>query len=163
MNAALAWWKSKTTREQRLLAGAVAAVLLVVIWQFVLNPVLSYRAEARRNYASAVELMDEIQSGAREAAELRRNAAAAPSRPEGPVRALVTGAAREMGLTVSRTQPGEGGALTLWLEDADPALLYRWLARVERDLGVPVEQVTLRKNEGRATVRANVLIREGGA
>lgn len=163
MNAVLAWWRAKTRSEQFVVAGLGAAMVLVALWLLVLKPVSAYRAGAERSYVSAAVLLNEIQAGAAEAEELRRTVDQSEMRPNEPLRVAAGESARALGLSVARVQPSQNGGLTLWLEDADPKLLYRWLVRLEQDYGAPVDKITIDRNPGETTVRAIVLLRESPA
>lgn len=163
MNGVATWWRAKTRNEQFIIAGLGAAGVVVALWLLVLKPVFAYRAGAERSYASAVELLNEIQAGAAEAQELRKTVDQPAVRADEPFRVSAGGSARALGLSVARVQPSQNGGLTLWLEDADPKLLYRWLVRLEQDYGAPVDKITIDRNPGATTVRAIVLVQEPSA
>jgi len=161
MKALTAYWRSKQPYEQAILAALAGAIVIVALWLGVLAPLYGFRAEARAEYQDAVAYLAGVERGAAEALELRQAGAAAREPiAASELRVQASARAQAMGLVVSRVQP-EQDTVTLWMDEADPALLYRWLSEMQRDLGASVRRVTLRANEGGASLRATVTL--GGA
>jgi len=154
-------WAERTVREQLMLAGLGALVILVIAWYGVLAPALSWRSEARADHEAAVARYETMVAGvARYRAEVQ---AAAQPRAGAALRTVVGTSAAERGLAISRVQPLEDGRLGVWMEGVSDDALMAWLVALSRDEGVRVDQISLDR-EGDRLVRAQmVLVRGGGA
>lgn len=160
------WWSGRNARERSLLLAAGGLFAAVLVWVLVVSPILESRARALRAYDSALTLYTGMTEGAREAARLRRSAPGGESgaepgaQPGENLRTAASIAARDLGLQIVRTQPGEGGSLAFVFDAADPADLFRWMEAIQSRYGASPASVTLRRNAGARTVQANVLMVE---
>lgn len=154
-----AGWAERSAREQLMLAGLSGFLAALVIWFAVLAPALSWRAEARRVHASAVEdyetLLDGVARYRQLAVQARTGAAG------GPLRTLVGSTATARQLPISRVQPLEDGGLGVWLDTAPADRLMAWLADLAREEGVVVERASFDR-EGDNIVRAQLTLRRAG-
>lgn len=140
------WWHGLAPREMILIA--IAAVLSVIIggWFFVISPVLSGQADAKRDLERV--MTDKIlvdRALARIGPGLQ--ATLGPADSLDIFRADVTRAAQARGLQISRIQSGEGGTLQLTFNEAAPREIFAWLDEVSR-------------KPGGAVVRANITSRD---
>lgn len=156
------WWFSRSARERALILAAGGLTALALLWFAAFAPALAARAQAQRAYLTAADLYAEMTAGARAAAQLRAAAPEAASGPadDQPLRTAAGLAARDLGLEISRIQPGENGAIAFVFDAADPQDLFRWVERLETRYGAPAAMVTMRRNDGARTVQANVLVLE---
>lgn len=154
-------WAERTAREQALLAGLAAVLLVLAAWFLALGPAMSVRAEARAGFADAVE---DHRRFAADLARYRALAADAETRAEAgrPLRTLAGEYARNHELAISRVLPDEDGRLNVWVENVSEAALFSWLADLASEEGVTAARVTIDR-EGDGVVRAQVLLERGGA
>ena len=160
MKRAHAWWSGQSARERLLLTAAGVAGAAVLIWFGLADPALTARERAERSYDAAAALHTEMTAGAREAARLRLSAPAASAAPDEPLRAVAGALARELGLPLSRIQPGEAGALIFVFDTAAPADLFRWVDALQTRYGAPAAAVTITRNAAAQTVHASVAVVE---
>lgn len=159
------WWNSMALRERLLIAIAGGLSLLVIVWQFMLVPALSARADARSDLAQSSQTLSRLQ----EAYMARRVAGAiqlaVPTSQSGvsseAFKGRMTRAASDKGLSITRLQSGDDGIIGVVFERADPRLLFFWLEEVETSLGGQIIRMTM-EQAGDGAVRLNVDI-EGGA
>ncbi len=157
MMAVVRDWLGGLSPSERLLiaaAGALAAVLAVTT--LVITPLRSAHRDAQLSYESAARLLDEVRAGVLQASQQPRGAPGAAD-----VRGVVTRSALARGLAIARMSPVEGG-LSVRLDGADPALLYAWLAELERQHRIPVQRASIRVNDAAATVQADIVLAAGG-
>lgn len=158
-------WAERTAREQSLLMAGSALALVLAAWVFALSPVLSWRAEAKREYAASVAEHAEMGAGLarwralseREAADGGGGEAAGEDQA---LRTLVARAAREGGIPVTRVLPDEQGRLNVWIDPAPAPDLMAWLDDLSRTEGVRASRISLDRGEA-GTVRAQLLLARG--
>lgn len=156
---ARAAWAERSAREQLMLAGLAGIVSVLVIWFAVLAPALSWRAEAQRVHAAAVEDYETLLGGVARYRALAAEAGA--GRGAAPLRTLVGSTATARQLPISRVQPLEDGGLGVWLESAPADRLMAWLADLSREEGVRVERASFDR-EGDNIVRVQLTLRRAG-
>ena len=153
-------WAERTAREQILLAGAGALIVVIVCWYAVLAPALAWRSEAERDFVRAAEDFEVMVEGAAR----YRALAAGPARTQrsgAPLRTVIGRTANERGVAISRVQPLDDGRLGVWLDTVEADALMAWLTELSREEGVRVDRVSLDR-EGDGVVRAQLLL-AGGA
>jgi general secretion pathway protein M len=153
-------WSARSDRERLLLGVAGALLALLVVSFGLVRPAFDARADGAAAYARASALLTDARAAADEAAVLRAGGAARP-RDATSVRTSLTEAARAAGVAITRLEPAADGRLAVSLDAVGPAAFYDWVARLERDHGVPVASVNLRRNDQGGTVRASVVVLEG--
>lgn len=142
----ISWWHERTAREQNLLKGLVIVAATLALFQFVFAPIKSYRDDSLAAYRNATTLLAEMEEGA-----VRANGAvtAIPlANDDRSVRVLATELAREMGLTITRLSPAENEGLTVWLDQTEGPLMFRWLLRLQEEYGVHIRRAAVHKGEG---------------
>lgn len=150
------WWFERQPRERLLLGTVGALVVVLALIQFALLPLLSYRAAARDQHATALALLQEIEAGAR---TIQAQRAIQAKRPDGSMRTLVAAAASDIGLSITRLQPVENTGLDVWLDNVGAQLMYAWIARLQ-DQGVPVVRAVIQRTDD-ATVSAQITFAVG--
>lgn len=155
-----AWWDNLAAREQRIVAVAGLALLLALVFLFVIEPGLE-----RRN-ALTSQLQDMVNEQAwmeAQAPAVRARARAAPTgsqaaRTGGSALGVVDVSARAAGLgsALRRVRPQES-AVEAELENAAYADLVRWLATLESRHGLRI--VSLGIDRGSEPGRVNAQLR----
>lgn len=154
MSAALAWWRERTPREQRLL-GAMGIVAAAVLgWLLILRPLeLAVAAAAERHARAAVA---EGRVAGMADAIRRAPARTAPART-GTVADLAARRAAEAGVTLaSNTAAGEVRTELSVAAIRSPALLA-WLSDLQTRDGLRVERVQATRNAD-GTLAATVVL-----
>ncbi len=150
------WWSDRQPRERTLLLGVAVLACTFSLFQFLLMPLVNYRASARDQHEAALAMLEEVEAGARTAQALR---AVAGERPEGAARTVVAATATELGLAITRLQPLENTELDVWLDNASSPLLYAWIGRLH-ERGIPVSRAVVQKSGGN-TVSAHITFAGG--
>lgn len=152
-------WAGLSLREQALLAGLAAILIGVLGWYGVVQPAQSWRAEAERDFAAALQSYETTLVQLEQYQAL----AARAERPEArePLRTLADRVAREHSLAISRIQPLDDGGLGVWLDASDADAVMAWLAALSREHGVMAVRASLDR-ESASTVRVQVVLRHAG-
>lgn len=153
-------WAERTTREQALLAGALALIAAIIAWYGVLAPSVAWRQAAERDYVRAVESFEVMVDGAARYRALTSNETR-QQRSSAPLRTVIGRTANERGVAISRVQPLDDGRLGVWLDAVEADALMGWLSMLAVEEGVRVDRVSLDR-EGDGIVRAQLLL-AGGA
>ena len=149
------WWDAREPREKLLIRVFGALVLLAVIVQFVLIPILQTNTERRLRSQQAMQTLDVVTSSD---TILKRGAAIASGTSRTSISELRSAAltlAAQRGIAISRIQGGNGDEVIMILDNADPQLLYAWLADIQLQHGARPSNVSL-SGDASGGVRASV-------
>lgn len=156
----IAWWKGRSRREQILVGAMGALVVGLGLWFGVVQSLAEARRQASERLAEAVAVEAAVQRGLAELAALRQAAPARPSRQ--PVAQAVAESAAAAGLTLSRSEPDPGGGHRVQAEAVAPAVLFPWLAALQRDHGVVASHLTVLKGEAGGLTLDATFVEVGG-
>lgn len=158
------WWSGLEARERLLIMVAAMLTAIVLVWQFVLVPTLSSRAEARATLEESDRTLSRIQENYM---RKRAQGAASPANV-GPAvasiedfKARVTGAASDMGLSIARLQGDNTTYVRLVFENADPRMIFLWLEDIQAKHNGQVSRFNM-EQAGGGRVRVNVDLIAGG-
>ncbi|GAK33155.1 hypothetical protein JCM17846_19380 [Iodidimonas nitroreducens] len=161
------WWMDLSGRERRLLQGAALILLILGGWQFILRPLLDYRAEQMAVRQSALTTLEEIEGLAADVLALRaRQKSMAPLAGKGnatadPVRSIISRTASEKGLSMTRLMPEEDGGVTIWFDQISSPQLFSWIADLQTEHGIRVMRASLSDNREQAGIRAQIRLQKG--
>lgn len=159
MTAALiSWWHGRNPREQWLLVVAVLLFIVVVGWLGILQPLMRARADAAKRLETATADLGEIRA---QTAVIRTAQVRARSTSAVPAIEIVRQRVAETGLTVDAMADDGAGRVTLHIPAVKPAALLRWIARLETQDHMTVDQLMITRN-GDATVAADLGVRGTG-
>ncbi len=155
-----AWWTGLAARERMLIALAGGLSALVLVWQFVLVPALTARAEARTDLAASSQTLTRLQEAymlRRAKGEIEFTIPGQAGISDTAFKTKVTRAASDAGLSLTRLQGGNNTAVGLVFERADPQLVFFWLEQVETRLGGRITRLTMEQvGDGMVRVSVNV-------
>lgn len=157
MNAARAWFDSRSVRERRLILVMLALGALTLIWAGVIRPLNDALASARTRHADAVVRLGETQArlDAVRVAQVRRSASS-----HIPLADDVRARAAEAGFTLTSVEPDGTDRVRVAVQSARPGALTAFLARIE-GRGILVDSVAFSANADR-TVGATLTLRSRG-
>lgn len=144
------WWDGLAQRERILIRIAGALIAFVVAWYLILVPMLSSHSTAVQKLELEKARLEKIE----QALQVKRVKAAtltqendAP-RYSGSLKSKITQTASEVGLSVTRLQGDDQSAIGVFLDSADPRLLFYWIDILERRYGVRVTRLTVDQSGG---------------
>jgi general secretion pathway protein M len=132
------WWRARTMREQRLLLVMAGLALLTFSWLLVIRPMEDALSEARERHGNAVIALAEARAQAQLVAGLEKNR---PSDPGASLDSLLMTSAAEAGFQVARIEREGPGQATLVIDAVRPQAFFGWVATMEAERGLIVEQL----------------------
>ena len=141
--AAQAWWRSRSGREQVMLAVMAVFVAAFLGWFGLVAPLMSAADRAREHASLATRQSAQLASLAAGHTARRR----AGAQPAQPLAAIVEPAAAAAGVSVDRRRQDGDGRLTIWSGAADSRLLMAMIVALEPQ-GVEVVDFSAVRAEG---------------
>lgn len=161
----IAQYDQMPRRDQQALMVLAVAVFIGVLYFAVWSPASSFHDRAVSGRENAAELLAWMEANE---ATIRRLGASGSEAGTGSasvadgraLMALVTGSAREAGLSLQRFEPSGENAIRVWLEDAPFSEVAAWLERLNSGNGVIVDQAAMDRGDkpGRVSVRLTLTI-----
>jgi general secretion pathway protein M len=154
------FWSTRSLRERLLIlfAGLLVAVLFTNL--LVVRPLRAAKESAEASLAVASRTLDAV-SAARQASATGP-APTVPGVAGEDLRSSLVGLAAQRGISVSRLQSNERGAIIIQFDQVAAQPLFAWLEAAERQLGAQPAQASLFADTG-GTVRASFEFRGGGS
>lgn len=123
-----AWWRARTSREQRLIQVAGALILALILPAFIYTSAASYRADAEADLSRAREVAAQVQ----QLADAARTQGDAAISADGTLRERALATANTIGLTIAQVEPAGPDRVRVAFENADSLAVYRWIEAVGR-------------------------------
>ena len=150
------FWNNLSEREQLILKIGAGVLGLFILVQLIIAPVVGWRGEQARRADVARGVYDLV---AEAAAQTGAGGAVASDRP---IREAVTQTAAVADVTLSFVNARSDGALDV-SATADPAKIFDWIARLQREHGVSVISSDIARDSGNPTlVRTQITFKAGG-
>ncbi|MBW4933083.1 type II secretion system protein GspM [Marinobacter sp. F4206] len=161
----IAQYDQMPRRDQQALAVLAVAILVGILYFAVWSPASNFHNAAVAERQNAAELLAWMEANE---STIKRLGAPGGQSGQGSadvadgraLMALVTGSAREAGLSLQRFEPSGENAIRVWLEDAPFADVAAWLERLSSGHGVIVDQAAMDRSDepGRVSVRLTLTI-----
>jgi general secretion pathway protein M len=141
----IAWWETRTRREQALLAVMATLLVAVLMWFGVYRPVGQAREAAAQRYERALKTQAVVGTAAARIGQLQTGGPRAVRRA--PAAEAVNASAAAAGVTLSRVEPDPAGGVQVAVGGIAPGQLFPWLAALQQDYGVSARHLTIVKDE----------------
>ncbi|MEM6535083.1 MAG: type II secretion system protein GspM [Pseudomonadota bacterium] len=147
MSTVSEWWTGLSVREKWLIGTAGALVAVLLFWQAILVPGLSWRADQKARMETAFRSMETLQR-----AYFEERAAGEIIVVESEKRQVLTGepfkaaiiqAATDGGLSISRLQTSGADTVSITVDRADPRIVFYWLQKVEIEAGAVITRMVM--------------------
>ena len=153
-----AFWQGLSGREQMLILIGGALAGLFVVLQLILSPMLSWRADQRRDMANARGLYELVA----EAAPLGEIATGAAANA-GPARTIVSQTANSAGVSIVFINARGDNAVDVNIASVSPDALFQWLALLRTDYNIIVDTADIARDTGNPqTLRAQITMSQRG-
>lgn len=152
------FWSTRSVRERLLilLAGLLVAALLTNL--LIVRPLLAAKSSATASLAVASRTLDAV-SASRPIASARQTPGVSGVVGE-DLRSRLVELAAQRGISVSRLQSNERGAIIIQFDQVSVQPLFAWLEAAERELGAEPAQASV-FSDAAGTVRASFEFRGG--
>lgn len=149
-----AWWSSISQREQRMVMGCGALVIIGLIYWGILQPI-SQRAElAQSRIQSERQLLEWVQDKADDITALRKSGGVTYSNQ--PLNQLVSSSARRFKVELIRVQP-RNESVQVWIKPLAFNQLVDWLRHLKEQQGIEVEFLDIDRTEQAGMIDVNRL------
>ncbi|CAE6879459.1 GSP) for the export of proteins [Vibrio sp. B1FLJ16] len=148
------WWSSISQREQRMVMGCGALVIIGLIYWGILQPV-SQRAElAQSRIQSERQLLEWVQDKADDITALRKSGGVTYSNQ--PLNQLVSSSARRFKVELIRVQP-RNESVQVWIKPLAFNQLIDWLRHLKEQQGIEVEFLDIDRTDQAGMIDVNRL------
>lgn len=139
----MTWFARFAPREQFLIGLAALLTVVLMIWQFIISPILSGTESAERELAAAKRDYVIVSAG------LPKMKAQGGTQKSGFDRNAVIETARTANVSISRMQPAADDSLQVWLDDSPALSVYTFLSELERRYSTSTRKAQItRKDDG---------------
>ena len=156
-----AWFLTLTQRERNMVQAAGAIVIIFTLYFVILEPISSSYEKNKKNVNTALETIEWMKTAAQEIKQLSGGKELA-SRPQGKQFLLSTidRSARKSGLAsvMKRVQPEGESGVRVWFENASFDELIKWLATIESEYGLIVNEINVEQAESTGLVNVRVFL-----
>ncbi len=157
------WFLSLTQRERTMVKVAASVVTVFLLYLLIIEPISSSYAKNKKNVATATETLAWMHSAALEVKQLQGGSPLSLSqRPQGKqfVLSMVDRSAKKSGLggVMKRVQPEGESGVRIWFEAAAFDELIKWLAIVESQHGLTVNEINIEQTESTGLVNVRVFL-----
>ena len=149
------WWRTRTSREQKLLLAMLGLAALVFAWLLIIRPLGDALSRARERHGDAVLAVAQARAQARAITGLRRTA---PAQLTMPLDSLLNQSATEAGFPVTRVEREGVNQATITIQPVRPQAFFAWVSQMEGRNGLIVERLTANTNSDQ-TLQVTVTFR----
>ncbi|WP_277979386.1 type II secretion system protein GspM [Sphingomonas phyllosphaerae] len=157
MNAARAWFESRSLRERRLIAVMAVLLIVTLVWAAVILPVRNGLSSSRARYTDAVVRLGAAQSGLAQVKGLQRRGATALG---GSLADVVRARADAAGLALASLDVVAPDQVRTSITSARAGALMRWVAGLEQE-GILIDSLSV-TGSGAGSVTAQLSLRQRG-
>lgn len=159
MDAVQQRWQAYSSSERWVWGGLGASALIIMLWLYAWEPLQERRVEARQQLQAAQDSLDWLQRAAPRLVAAQNARTATPDNVQSMTN-VVSRAAREHGLELSRFEQAGSDGLRFWLDDQPFEQVLIWVADLETQ-GVGMDQVTISRTNSPGLVNVRgVVIRQ---
>jgi general secretion pathway protein M len=149
------WWRTRTSREQKLLLAMVGLAAVVFTWLLIIRPLSDALSRARERHGDAVLAVAQARAQAQAISGFRRTA---PEQPAMPLDSLLNQSASEAGFPVTRVEREGENQATITIQPVRPQAFFAWVDQMEARNGLIVERLTANTNSDQ-TLQVTVTFR----
>ncbi len=149
------WLSQLSPREKMMIGIAGLLTILVVGYQFVVNPILGARGAALQSYERQLSDNRVVLDGLTRLEETGSKKDGTSVSSES-LELLLSRTANEKGLEIVRLQPTEGDGVLVWFEKAEARVVTRWMTELETSAGLKITAFDLRHRNDQAALRGSV-------
>ena len=155
------WFLGLSLRERYMVMSAAAVVVLFILYQLIWSPINNHYQKLQKNVSTASETVSWMKQAAKEVRLLRGNNAVT-NRPQGKqfVLGMIDRSVKKAGLgaVMKRVQPEGQSGVRVWFESAVFDELIKWLATIQSEHGLRVNEINIEQTESVGLVNVRVFL-----
>ncbi len=157
-----AWWRTLSSKDQRIAMIIILAALGFVVWVSVWRPLTAAQTEWSLRADRAQSELQWMHQAQQELSRLRGSAQPTRSRGSQSLLSLAEQTATSAGLgnALRRGEPSGEDALQMWFEDAPFDGLMRWLEQLQSDYTIVVEDASLDRSSQPGLVDVRLALKD---
>lgn len=164
LDMAKEWWSGLQTRERLYLSGGAAAVVVMILWGMIWDPL----SDAVANYESGIlGKQNDLQWMKTAAAQIQSIQGTLPNRQDHnrSLLALLEERINNLGLksSLARMNPEGSSQVKFWLNAGNFDQLIRLFGELEQQYGVTVTSMSITATDQPGLVDARVTVARGGS
>ncbi|KUI97056.1 type II secretion system protein GspM [Vibrio sp. MEBiC08052] len=145
INRGYTWWKTLSSREQRLLLVTISFSVLALLYGGIVRPIQEQRVLAQNKLTAEKNLYAWVTDKADVLTQLRKRGNGPVSSDE-PMNQAVAGSTGKFGVRLIRMQP-KGEGLQIWVEPIAFNQFIDWLAFLRQQYGIQVMMMDIDRAE----------------
>ncbi|MDH5395482.1 MAG: type II secretion system protein M [Gammaproteobacteria bacterium] len=157
-----AWFLSLSQRERILLQSAAAVMIVFLSYIIIWQPLSDNYEKNKKNVLTATETLEWMKKASRDIKILRGNHSVNTTIRSGKqfVLGVVDRTVRKSGLnsTMKRVQPEGESGVRVWFEQAPFDELIKWLAVIESEQGLIVNEINIERSDSPGLVNVRVYL-----
>jgi general secretion pathway protein M len=146
------WYYGRESNERMIIAGVAVLVVVSLAWVLVWQPVAEWRALEQNRFQNAQRLFDTIKANE---VQLRRANTPANNARRSLI-PIINKAANAHELKLNRLQPESNGVISVLLQQQSFNQIIQWVAQLEENNDVTVEQANFDSQDAPGYVNANI-------
>lgn len=157
-----AWFDDRSPREQLIIGIAGVALILVVLWLLVWEPISQKRVEYQARVEQEQQILMELQQLTAEAGTLGSGTGIVVDRENQSLLSLADSTVRAAGLAgaLRRIEPDGQERVRLWLQQAQFDPMMAWLQSLARDHGIHVYTANIEAGDRAGLVVADITLQD---
>lgn len=155
------WFLSLSSRERQMVQVAAVVIVLFLFYLIIWQPISDNYERSKKNVATASETIVWMKSAALEVKRLGGGAAlSGQAKGKQFVLGMIDRSARKAGLgtVMKRVQPEGTSGVRVWFENASFDEFIKWLASVQSEHGLLVNEVNIEQTETTGLVNIRVYL-----
>lgn len=155
------WFLNLTQRERIMVLAAASVITIFLVYLLIVDPVSTRYSKNKKNVKTATATLEWMRNAASEVKQLRGGQQLS-KRPQGKqfILSMIDSSARKAGLAsvMKRVQPEGESGVRVWFEDAAFDELIKWLAAIESEHGLLVNEINIEQTESVGLVNARIFL-----
>ena len=152
---------SLSLRERNMVIAAASVISIFLLYQVIWLPISENYQRAQKNVANATETLKWMRNAAKEVKQLKSSGGLS-NHPQGKqfVLGMIDRTAKRAGLgsVMKRVQPEGQSGVRVWFENAIFDELIKWLAIIQSEHGLLVNEINIEQTESTGLVNVRVFL-----
>jgi len=154
------WFAGLSSRERMMVLSMTVVVVVFLLYLMIIEPITNNYERNKKNVATAIQTVEWMESASYQIKQLHGGKKTVKAKGKQFVLGVVDRSIRKAGLSsvMKRVQPEGDKGVRVWFEKASFDNLMKWLAIVERQHGLVVDEINIEKTDSIGLVNVRVFL-----
>ena len=154
------WFAGLSSRERMMVLSMTVVVVVFLLYLMIIEPITNNYERNKKNVATAIQTVEWMESASHQIKQLHGGKKTVKAKGKQFVLGVVDRSIRKAGLSsvMKRVQPEGDKGVRVWFEKASFDNLMKWLAIVERQHGLVVDEINIEKTDSIGLVNVRVFL-----